>query len=96
MNGQLFIDAGNAIVRVNGRRHKRGSPLPAEGILQTFGLAMAFGNQNANLSTYQLRSGSPVFLWLMALVLVLLVGVSGVVFLDKQYCRTTAEYRDTG
>ncbi|CNL19141.1 type III secretion system inner membrane ring subunit SctD [Yersinia aldovae] len=80
MNGQLFIDAGNAIVRVNGRRHKRGSPLPAEGILQTFGLAMAFGNQNANLSTYQLRSGSPVFLWLMALVLVLLVGVSGVVF----------------
>lgn len=78
-DGQMFIDAGNAPVRVNGRRHKRGIPLPAEGVLQTYGVAMAFGNQKADLSTYRLHSGSPVLFWGMTLAFMLLVGASALV-----------------
>ncbi len=76
-DGQMFVDAGRATVRVNGRRHKTNLPLPDEGLLQTMGLAMAFGRHEANLSHYRLPTGLPAVYWGMMLMLTLfvLVGV---------------------
>ncbi|WP_145558792.1 type III secretion system inner membrane ring subunit SctD [Yersinia mollaretii] len=74
-DGQMFVDAGRATVRVNGRRHKTNLPLPAEGVLQTMGLAIAFGSHEANLSHYQLRTGLPAVYWGMMLTFFVLVGV---------------------
>jgi len=76
VDGKMFIDTGNALARVNGRRHKHGAALPEEGVLQTLGIAMAFGNQKANLSVYQLHSGPPNILWGISLVFLLLLGLS--------------------
>lgn len=74
-DGQMFIDARGATVQVNGRRHKTSTPLPAEGVLQTQGLAMAFGSHDANLSHYSLRTGMPAIFWWTVLAFMLLMGV---------------------
>ncbi|RIQ18302.1 EscD/YscD/HrpQ family type III secretion system inner membrane ring protein, partial [Salmonella enterica subsp. enterica serovar Newport str. CFSAN000835] len=50
----LFVDAGKARVRVNGRRFNQNKPLPSSGVLQVAGIAMAFGNSVGELSSDQI------------------------------------------
>lgn len=57
----LFVDAGKARVRVNGRRFNPNKPLPSSGVLQVAGVAIAFGKQDCELADYQIpvsRSGT--------------------------------------
>ncbi|EJX8442104.1 SctD family type III secretion system inner membrane ring subunit SsaD, partial [Salmonella enterica] len=49
----LFVDAGKARVRVNGRRFNPNKPLPSSGVLQVAGVAIAFGKQDCELADYQ-------------------------------------------
>lgn len=79
-DGQMFVDAGGATVRVNGRRHKTSLPLPAEGVLQTMGLAMAFGSHEANLSHYRLHTGFSAIYWGIVLTFFILVGGIAVIW----------------
>lgn len=50
----LFIDAGTATVRVNGRKHLCERALPLTGVLQVAGLTMAFGPVDTSLADYTL------------------------------------------
>ncbi|ECX2002015.1 EscD/YscD/HrpQ family type III secretion system inner membrane ring protein [Salmonella enterica subsp. enterica serovar Newport] len=72
----LLINAGGAPVRVNDRRHHPGKPLPEEGVVQALGLTIAFGRHHANLSRYPLRRTRSALFWGMALVCLILVGVT--------------------
>ena len=74
-DGKMFIDAGIAAVRVNGRRHRGGTPLPAAGVLQTLGLTLAFGDREANLAAYRVHAGSAAMVWGLAVVFAVLMGV---------------------
>ncbi|ECG8588936.1 EscD/YscD/HrpQ family type III secretion system inner membrane ring protein [Salmonella enterica subsp. salamae] len=73
----LFIDAGKARVRVNGRRFNQNNPLPDSGVLQVAGVAIAFGKQDCDLASYRIP-GSRLGYWWLAGVFLLLVGGIGV------------------
>lgn len=50
---RLFVDAGKAPVRVNGRRHAQDTPLPAKGMLQVGGISMLFGDREDDLAVFR-------------------------------------------
>lgn len=72
--GKLFVEAGQAQLRVNGRKYRHGMPLPDTGVLQVAGLTMAFGSQDSNLSSYKIPR-SPLNYWLLGVMLLLLGGL---------------------
>lgn len=79
----LLINTGEAPVRINGRRHPHGKPLPGEGVVQTLGLTMAFGQRHADLSRYPLRRTRSALLGGMALVCLVLTGASALLLLSN-------------
>lgn len=81
--GGLLINTGGAPVRVNGRRHQTGKPLPEEGVVHTLGLTMAFGQHHANLSRYPLRRTSPALFWGIVLACLIVIGATGIVLLSS-------------
>lgn len=79
--GRLFVDAGKAKIRINGRRHRQNTPLPDRGVLQVAGIALAFGDSDSNLTHYSIPGACP---WgeVFAGILLLLIGVVGSEFLE--------------
>ncbi|ASG88161.1 type III secretion system inner membrane ring subunit SctD [Salmonella enterica] len=71
----LFIDAGKARVRVNGRRFKQNNPLPSSGVLQVAGIAIAFGKQDCDLASYQIPVSRSGYWWLAGAFLIFIGGM---------------------
>lgn len=66
----LFVDAGKARVRVNGRRFNQNKPLPSSGVLQVAGIAMAFGKSDCDLASYQIPISRLRHWWLAGVFLI--------------------------
>lgn len=80
--GHLFIDAGTASVRLNGRKHAQSKPLPASGVLEVAGIALAFGRKECQLADYRIPTPWFRYGWLAGLLLLLSGGV-GAFLLDR-------------
>ena len=73
--GNLFIDAGKANVRLNGRKHPQNKPLPDSGVLEVAGIALAFGSKESQLADYRIPSSWPRYGWLAGLLLLITGGI---------------------
>ncbi|EBE4780430.1 EscD/YscD/HrpQ family type III secretion system inner membrane ring protein [Salmonella enterica] len=71
----LFVDAGKARVRVNGRRFNQNKPLPSSGVLQVAGIAMAFGKSDCDLASYQIPISRLRHWWLAGVFLIFIGGM---------------------
>ncbi|EIZ7315725.1 EscD/YscD/HrpQ family type III secretion system inner membrane ring protein [Salmonella enterica] len=71
----LFVDAGKAKVRVNGRRFNQNKPLPSSGVLQVAGIAMAFGKSDCDLASYQIPISRLRHWWLAGVFLIFIGGM---------------------
>ncbi|AXD72303.1 EscD/YscD/HrpQ family type III secretion system inner membrane ring protein [Salmonella enterica] len=71
----LFVDAGKARVRVNGRRFNQNKPLPSSGVLQVAGIAMAFGKSDCDLASYQIPISRLGHWWLAGVFLIFIGGM---------------------
>ncbi|EAN1667362.1 TPA: type III secretion system inner membrane ring subunit SctD [Salmonella enterica] len=71
----LFVDAGKARVRVNGRRFNQNKPLPSSGVLQVAGIAMAFGKSDCDLASYQIPISRLRYWWLAGVFLIFIGGM---------------------
>lgn len=71
----LFVDAGKARVRVNGRRFNQNKPLPSSGVLQVAGIAMAFGKSDCDLASYQIPISTLRHWWLAGVFLIFIGGM---------------------
>ncbi|HHQ8347852.1 TPA: type III secretion system inner membrane ring subunit SctD [Salmonella enterica subsp. diarizonae] len=71
----LFVDAGKARVRVNGRRFNQNKPLPSSGVLQVAGIAMAFGKSDCDLASYQIPISKLRHWWLAGVFLIFIGGM---------------------
>ncbi|ECK6528707.1 EscD/YscD/HrpQ family type III secretion system inner membrane ring protein [Salmonella enterica] len=71
----LFVDAGKARVRVNGRRFNQNKPLPSSGVLQVAGIAMAFGKSDCDLVSYQIPISRLRHWWLAGVFLIFIGGM---------------------
>lgn len=75
-DGQLFVDAGKAPIRVNGRRYVQSKPLPNKGILHVGGISMVFGPQDADLAAFRLPTRLSFVLWGCVFFLIMLLMLS--------------------
>ncbi|ENB2030114.1 EscD/YscD/HrpQ family type III secretion system inner membrane ring protein [Salmonella enterica] len=71
----LFVDAGKARVRVNGRRFNQNKPLPSSGVLQVAGIAMAFGKSDCDLASYQIPISRLRHWWLAGVFFIFIGGM---------------------
>lgn len=71
----LFVDAGKARVRVNGRRFNQNKPLPSRGVLQVAGVTLAFGKQDCDLASYQIPVSRLRYWWLAGVFLIFICGI---------------------
>ncbi|EDS7585504.1 EscD/YscD/HrpQ family type III secretion system inner membrane ring protein [Salmonella enterica subsp. diarizonae] len=71
----LFVDAGKARVRVNGRRFNQNKPLPSSGVLQVAGIAIAFGKSDCDLASYQIPISRLGHWWLAGVFLIFIGGM---------------------
>ncbi|MGG5979519.1 type III secretion system inner membrane ring subunit SctD [Salmonella enterica] len=71
----LFVDAGKARVRVNGRRFNQNKPLPSSGVLQVAEIAMAFGKSDCDLASYQIPISRLRHWWLAGVFLIFIGGM---------------------
>lgn len=79
----LMINTEGVPVRINGRRHQAGKPLPGEGVVQALGLTMAFGQHHADLARYPLRRTRSALLCGMVLACLILTGTSALILMNN-------------
>ncbi|KML18200.1 type III secretion protein [Leclercia adecarboxylata] len=79
----LLINTGGAPVRVNGRRYQPNKPLPEEGVVQVFGLTIAFGQHHTDLSRYPLRRTRSALFWGMSFACLILMAATTLVLLSS-------------
>lgn len=80
----LFVDAGKARVRVNGRRFNQNKPLPSSGVLQVAGIAMAFGKSDCDLASYQIPISRLRYWWLAGVFLIFIGGMGALSSIGDQ------------
>ncbi|EOE9059417.1 SctD family type III secretion system inner membrane ring subunit SsaD [Salmonella enterica subsp. enterica serovar Infantis] len=80
----LFVDAGKARVRVNGRRFNPNKPLPSSGVLQVAGVAIAFGKQDCELADYQIPVSRSGYWWLAGVFLIFIGGMGVLLSISGQ------------
>lgn len=80
----LFVDAGKARVRVNGRRFNQNKPLPSSGVLQVAGIAMAFGKSDCDLASYQIPISRLRHWWLAGVFLIFIGGMGALSSIGDQ------------
>lgn len=80
----LFVDAGKARVRVNGRRFNQNKPLPSSGVLQVAGIAMAFGKSDCDLASYQIPISRLRHWWLAGVFLIFIGGMGALASIGGQ------------
>lgn len=81
--GCLFVEAGKASIRLNGRRHRPDKPLPVSGVLEVAGIALAFGSKESQLAGYRIPVPWRQYGWLAGLLLLFTAGIGALLSAGK-------------
>ncbi|EAW1036408.1 EscD/YscD/HrpQ family type III secretion system inner membrane ring protein [Salmonella enterica] len=80
----LFVDAGKARVRVNGRSFNQNKPLPSSGVLQVAGVALAFGKEDCDLASYHIPVSRLGHWWLVGIFMIFIGGMGALLSVGSQ------------